>query len=379
MRLRFEVSDTGIGIAEEDRKRLFQSFSQADASTTRRFGGTGLGLAISRRLVEVMGGDIGVDSEPGTRQHVLVRGPAAAGQFRRDLVRDEPRHPLLTDLRVLVVDDNATNRTILESQLTSWRLRPDLVADARVRPEPVAGDGEPGQPYDLAVLDMCMPEVDGLELARSISSDPKLAGTPMIMLTSGLQVDPSAFADAGIGQWLTKPVRSSELYDRLMRLMAPMEASTPAPRTDGRRDPQPAGTRGRVLVVEDNSLNQLVAEGVVSKLGFEVHSVANGVEALEAMVSTPYSAVLMDCHMPVMDGFTATREIRAGRGRRTPIIAMTAAAMVEDRERCITAGMDDYVSKPVDLEALEKALDRWIPQAGPGLSFPRNERPPRGA
>ena len=361
VRLRFEVRDTGIGIAEQDRIRLFESFSQADASTTRRFGGTGLGLAISRRLVEVMGGDIGVDSEPATGSTFWFEVPMPVGSpvERR---ADEPRHNLLSGLRALVVEDNATNRTILESQLTSWKLRPDLVADgasALSRLREMAGLG---QPYDLAILDMCMPEMSGLELARSISADPQLAATPMIMLTSSLQIEPQAYQDAGIGQWLTKPVRSSELYDRLMRLVAPKEMGTPA-RSNGHRDrqPEPLGTRGRILVVEDNSLNQLVAEGVLSKLGFEVHSVANGVEALEAMISATYSVVLMDCHMPIMDGFTATREIRRreGSGHRTPIIAMTAGAMVEDRERCIAAGMDDYVSKPVDLEALKAILTHW--------------------
>jgi two-component system sensor histidine kinase/response regulator len=235
----------------------------------------------------------------------------------------------------------------------------DSAGSAVARLREMAGQG---QPYDLAVLDMHMPEVSGLDLARTVSADPALRGLPMIILTSGLQIDPAILQQAGIGQWLTKPVRSSELYDRLMRLMAPREGGVRNGQAGSRGRPAPASSKGKILVVEDNALNQLVAEGVVSRLGYEVHSVPNGAEAVAAVQSNDYSAVLMDCHMPVMDGFAATQQIRQREnGRRTPIIAMTAGALSEDRERCLAAGMDDYVSKPVDLEALEDALDRWIP------------------
>ena len=363
VRLRFEVRDTGIGIAEADRDRLFESFSQADASTTRRFGGTGLGLAISRRLVEVMGGEIGATSELGAGSTFWFEIPLPVGS-QLTSGGESVSHDLLTELRVLVVDDNATNRTILEAQLSSWRMDADLVDTAESALSRLREMAAKDQPYDLAILDMQMPEVDGLELARTISADPTFRHLPMIVLTSDLQIDPLSLLEAGVGQWLTKPVRSSELYDRLMRLMSPVGA---AQRPSGRRQPpRPTQTvpKGKILVVEDNALNQLVAEGVVSRLGYEVHSVLNGAEALDAVESNDYSAVLMDCHMPVMDGFTATREIRQREnGRQTPIIAMTAGALSEDRQRCLEAGMDDYISKPVDLEALEKALARWIPQA----------------
>jgi CheY-like chemotaxis protein len=183
----------------------------------------------------------------------------------------------------------------------------------------------------------------------------------MIVLTSGLQIEPLVLLEAGIGQWLTKPVRSSELYDRLMRLMTPVDANARSAQRGRRQRPEQLPSKGKILVVEDNSLNQVVAEGVVSGLGYEVHSVPNGAEAVGAVQANNYSAVLMDCHMPVMDGFTATREIRQREnGRRTPIIAMTAGALSEDRERCMAAGMDDYISKPVDKVALENALARWI-------------------
>jgi two-component system sensor histidine kinase/response regulator len=361
VRMRFEVVDTGIGIAEQDRGRLFESFSQADASTTRRFGGTGLGLAISRRLVEVMGGHIGLDSELSVGSTFWFEIPLRLGS-PVPLSDDVLSHDLLNDLRVLVVDDNATNRTILEAQLRSWHMQPDSVADATSGFELLRARAAEGRPYDLATLDMMMPDIDGFELARRIGDDPVLHGLPLIMLTSSSPLPSEAFHQVGIGQWLSKPVRSSELYDRLVRLMAPKEAELSARRRSRRDRPYVRpGSRGQILVVEDNNLNQLVAEGVVSRLGFDVHTVSDGLEAIRALEEQSYCAVLMDCHMPTMDGFTATREIRRreiGRSRM-PIIAMTAGALPEDRERCLAAGMDAYISKPVDLGALEVMLDEW--------------------
>ena len=271
-------------------------------------------------------------------------------------------------------------------------MRPDLVDSAALALDRLRATAKRGQPYDLAVLDMFMPVMDGLQLAQAISADPLLKGTPMIMLTSSMQLEPAVLREAGIGQWLTKPMRSSELYDRLMRLMAATEADVHVERPTADRS-QPVGDHGslgKILVVEDNSLNQLVAEGLLSRLGYEALSVVNGVEALDAVESFDYSAILMDCHMPVMDGFTATEEIRRrqSNGSRIPIIAMTAGALAEDRERCLAVGMDDYISKPVDLQALETVLSRWV-EIGPpshngastngsGHSTPRqvDERPP---
>jgi signal transduction histidine kinase/DNA-binding response OmpR family regulator/HPt (histidine-containing phosphotransfer) domain-containing protein len=367
--LRFEVTDSGIGVAVEDRDRLFESFSQADASTTRRFGGTGLGLAICRRLVEVMGGHLGMESELGVGSAFWFELPLPLGSVPENIL-GTPTHDLLKDLRVLVVDDNATNRSILEVQLNTWHMRPDLVESAPAALDRLRATASRGEPYDLAVLDMFMPGMDGLELAQAISSDPLLKGIPMIMLTSSMQLDPATLRGAGIGQWLTKPMRSMELYDRLMRLMAVPEPEVRVERPAHRPHPAVSGHQsslGKVLVVEDNSLNQLVAEGILSRLGYEVRSVVNGVEALDAVEAFHYSAILMDCHMPVMDGFTATAEIRRrhSNGSRIPIIAMTAGALVEDRERCLAVGMDDYISKPVDLKTLETVLARWITPAAP--------------
>ena len=220
---------------------------------------------------------------------------------------------------------------------------------------------EQGAPYDVAVLDMSMPDVDGLELAATISAEPALSDTPLMLLTSSLHFDPAAVERVGIGEWLAKPVRSSEFYDRLVQLVSPTsKPRSPAVMTAG---DQPANdSSGRILVVEDNLLNQLVAEGIVARLGYQVNIVANGVQALEALSSTTYSAVLMDCHMPIMDGFEATREIRRRQDQNStiPIIAMTAGAMAEDRARCLDAGMDDYVSKPIDLKALGELLRTWV-------------------
>lgn len=361
VRLRFGVTDTGIGIGTRDRQRLFESFSQADTSTTRRFGGTGLGLAISSRLVEAMDGEIGLESELGVGstfwfEVTLPIGAPMVGST-------EPPDPgLLTDRRVLVVDDNATNRTILAAQLGSWNVQADLVEDALTALRQLRLMAGKGQPYDVAVLDMVMPDVDGLQLARIISADPALRGLQMIMLTSSLPPDPAVLRLAGIRQWLSKPLRSSDLYDKLVLLLA-TQPEVEATRQANR--PATAGSptsRGRVLVVEDNTLNQLVAEGVVSRLGYQVHSVANGLEALHATAAMDYSAILMDCHMPVMDGFTATDEIRRREmpGRHTPIIAMTAAALIDDRRRCLAAGMDDYVSKPIDAVTLGTVLAKWV-------------------
>ncbi len=379
VRLRFSVSDTGIGIAEGDRARVFESFSQADSSTTRRFGGTGLGLAISRRLVEAMGGEIGLTSVPGTGstfwfEIALHLGAAPVRPAR------PPDPDVLAGRRVLVVVDDATSRAVLEAQLTAWRIQPDLVGDAAAALRRLHRGTAEGRPYDAAVLDLTTPEVDGLQLARAVASAPALRGLPMIMLTSSTHVDPAVLRSVGIDEWLSKPLRGSDLRDALVRLPGPRGADVaPVPAHAPAALP-PGPGRGRVLVVEDDTLNQLVAEGTLARLGYEVHSVADGAEALAALAAATYSAVLMDCHMPVLDGFAATAELRrreAG-GPRTPVVAMTAGARVEDRRRCLDAGMDDYVSKPIDDVTLQGVLERWVHRApGHGPAGHVAEPPPR--
>lgn len=362
--LRFEVRDTGIGISSEDHHRLFESFAQADASTTRRYGGTGLGLAISRRLTEAMAGRIGLDSELGKGSTFwfelsLPIGPAAAENLTLPAT--------LAGRRVLVVDDNATNRLVLETQLDSWGMAPVAVADASTAMTEYRNAVLEGHPYDIAVVDMCMPDTDGLELARQINSESSHPGQPaIILLTSTMMVDKVDLATAGIREYLTKPVRSSEFYNRLLRLMATRTTGVSAPPSPVPSLPseEPNDRLGTLLVAEDNEVNQLVARGMANRLGYAVDIVEDGAQAVTAASTGRYAAVLMDCHMPVMDGFDATRAIRArnGHSARIPIIAMTAGALNEDRERCFAAGMDDYISKPVDLATLRAVLARWVRQ-----------------
>ncbi len=379
----FEVRDTGIGIDPAHHARMFESFSQADASTTRRYGGTGLGLAICSRLTDAMDGEIGLESAPGEGSMFWFRIPMPVAPPSTDPV---PAAGFLTGLRVLVVDDNATNRLVLESQLRGWKLQPEAVPDARAALARAHEAAAGGTPFHLAVLDLCMPDTDGLELARELKADDALADIELIMLTSTMQVNAAEIADAGVREWLMKPVRSSEFYNRLVRLMSTCGRHAPVPSPSGRPSDadSPSGSspesspessfqgasRGRILVVEDNEVNQLVARATVTKFGYAVDVVADGAEAVAATASTRYAAVLMDCHMPVMDGFEATRVIRRrDRASHLPIIAMTAGALDGDRERCLAAGMDDYLSKPVDAAELEAALTRWVPELAP-LSSP---------
>ncbi|WP_231391910.1 hybrid sensor histidine kinase/response regulator [Arthrobacter sp. 35W] len=368
--VRFDVRDTGIGIDPADHGRLFESFSQADASTTRKYGGTGLGLAISRRLTEAMGGEIGVDSAAGAGSTFWFWLPLAAGG--PGAAAPTPSGPdQLTGLKVLVVDDNATNRLVLQSQLAAWRMRPVVVEDAAAALASCRAAAGAGEPYDIAVLDMCMPGMDGLDLARSISADPSLPPMGMIMLTSTAHIDRADLAEAGVTQWLTKPVRSSEFYDRLVRMTAGTERSPAAAKTIESRWDGPS--RGRVLIVEDNEVNQLVAREMVAKLGFDVDVVGDGAQAVAATSAATYTVVLMDCHMPVMDGYEATKAIRTrGDAPHLPIIAMTAGALDEDRQRCLAAGMDDYLAKPVDYTALGDTLSR-LAGAAPAVVEPAVE------
>ncbi|GAA3563116.1 hypothetical protein GCM10022197_18310 [Microlunatus spumicola] len=387
--LHVEVVDTGIGIAEADQPRVFESFSQADASTTRRYGGTGLGLAITRRLVEAMDGDLGVRSTPGVGSTFWFDLRLPRAQSPAQLVPDLPAAGALPPrLRALVVDDNATNRTILTAQLSSWGVTVDVVDGAASALAALRTARASRRRYDFAILDMLMPDVDGLELARLVSENPATVGLPMIMLSSAPRLPQQALQEVGVARWLNKPVRAAALYDAVVRLVADHGRRTDEAEPERRRAlvaaPEPRGERGRVLVVEDNELNQLVARGMVERLGFTTDVARNGVEALEALAASTYAVVLMDCHMPVMDGFAATERIReVERGRtRTPVVALTASALVSDRERCLGAGMDDYVAKPIDPDALASVLDRWAPavrttgasggSGGPELSVVRD-------
>ncbi|HEX6710471.1 MAG TPA: PAS domain S-box protein [Rubrobacter sp.] len=367
--VRFSVTDTGIGMTPEQQVRLFQSFTQADASTTRRYGGTGLGLSISRQLVRLMGGEMGVESEPGKGSTFwfevpFATQPEAAGRLRKP-------HPDLGDLHVLVVDDNATNRQIVHQLVVSWGMRNGMAGDAQSALELLHLAAGNGDPYDVAILDMQMPGMDGMRLARTIKEDSSIDSTRLILLTSlGMRGDAGKARRTGVGAYLTKPVRQSHLYYAIATVMGSEEeidegeAPLVTRHTIGE---ERARVRARLLLAEDNAVNQKVAVKMLESLGYRVDVAANGLEAVEALLRVPYSAVLMDCHMPEMDGYEATAEIRrreSERGGRTPIIALTASAMKGDRDRALGAGMDDYLPKPVKREQLETMLQRWVSREG---------------
>ncbi len=397
--LRFSVRDTGIGIAAEKVEILFDKFTQADASTTRQYGGTGLGLAISRQLVELMGGEIGVESEPGTGSEFWF-----TSCFERQAVSGQA-DPLksvdLRGIRALIVDDSATNREILMSRLGTWGMRPEEVPDGPSGLRALYRALGEGDPFLLAAIDMQMPGMDGEALGRAIRADAKLADTRMVMLTSlGARGDAKHLAEIGFAGYLTKPVRHQELHGVLtLALGAEASSSQPIATRHAAREALPVfhGSRARILLAEDNITNQQVALGILKKLGLRADSVANGMEALEALRILPYDLVLMDVQMPEMDGLEATRKIRQAKNpecrvrgadfadrshatqytsSRIPIIAMTAHAMEGDREMCLKAGMDDYVAKPISPRTLAQVLARWLPAtAGAGAEVDAAERP----
>ncbi len=361
--IRVSVSDTGIGIPADKQASLFQKFTQADASTTRRFGGTGLGLAISLRLAERMGGRMGFESTSGkgsTFWFTLCRpveAPVPAGLPRADGLRG---------VRVIIVDDLEVNRRVLREQLKLWGVPHDWAASGAEALQKLRGAHTAGQPFHVALLDYLMPEMDGEMLGREMQRDPALRSTAMIMLTSGSQRgDAQRLLAAGFSAYLTKPVvRPALLLEAISRaanLVAP--ARPAAVRPSVAQPPVPPGAppvHRRVLLVEDNRTNQLLAELFLKKLNCTVDLASDGREAIGMVRQLPYDCIFMDCQMPEMDGFEATLEIRRlGADRRVPIIALTADVMAADRERCIAAGMDDYISKPLHLDDLRRALERW--------------------
>jgi len=360
--LRFEVRDTGIGIDDETRARLFQAFSQADGSTTRKYGGTGLGLAISKKLVELMHGEIGVES-------VLGKGTTFWFTVEFEKQPENVKHPQehdLANLHVLIVDDNATNREILNHYTLAWKMRNNCAENGEMALK-MLRNAAANNPYDLAILDMQMPQMDGLMLARAIKSDPLIAGTRLVMLTSlGNHLDGAEMKAAGIEACVLKPVKQARLFDRLAQVMAdhiPIKtvkaaAITPPPNI------QAVSESGlRILLAEDNSINQMVALGLLQKLGYTADTAINGNEVLLAMERKTYDIILMDCQMPELDGYETTQKIRnLPKNNLIKIIAMTANALRGESERCLAVGMDDYLSKPVRLETLRAMLNRWLPE-----------------
>jgi CheY-like chemotaxis protein len=352
--IRFEVVDTGIGIAADDVPRMFDAFSQADSSITRRFGGSGLGLAICQQLVGAMGGSLGVDSDLGRGSTFWFTVPLG---LAAEPVEPAPRPTAeLAGLRTLVVDDNQTNRTILHDQLQVWGMSVDTVDCAEAALVALRAAARSGAPFHLGLLDLCMPEIDGLELARRIKADEALARTPLVLMTSGPGVAHAEAEQAGLASVLTKPVLMSRLRHTLAGVVGVPEE--PAAEAD-----TPLAAHGRVLVVDDVEVNQIVAAGILRNLGFDADVVDNGRAAIDALAGRSYDAVLMDVRMPGMDGFEATAEIRRREqdGRRTPIIGLTAGVSGGERERCLAAGMDDYLPKPMSRAALAAALAQWVP------------------
>ncbi|HEX6734298.1 MAG TPA: response regulator [Azonexus sp.] len=356
--LRGEVRDTGIGIAPEQQQRLFQAFSQADASMTRRFGGTGLGLAISQRLVELMHGRIGVVSAPGEGstfwfEITLARQAGDAAPCPR-LVHE------LAGQRVLVVDDNASSRRMLELQLENLGCAVVPAASSAGGLAAMRAAQAAGQPFAVAIIDPQMPDIEGLSLTRHIRDDPALAATPLLMLTSlTSRGDARLSRDAGFDAFLSKPVKQALLESALRTLLG--MAGEPPPAV---AHPAQAGRRGRILLAEDNPTNRRLALKLLERMGHQVEVADNGLEALERLAGSRFDLVLMDCQMPVMDGFQAVAAIRAGAvagiDSRLPVIAMTAGALDSDRENALAAGMSDYLAKPIDVRSFETCLQRWL-------------------
>jgi signal transduction histidine kinase/CheY-like chemotaxis protein/HPt (histidine-containing phosphotransfer) domain-containing protein len=371
--VRFDVQDTGIGIAAEAQARLFQAFNQADGSTTRKYGGTGLGLAISKQLVAMMEGQIGVHSEPG--QGSTFWFTAQLEKQAADAEAPERYSRDLSYLQVLVVDDNATNRQILNRQLLAWNIVTGSAASGDEALTILRAAAADGKPYDVALLDVRMSEMDGLALARAIKADPTVASTRLIVLTSlGQSLSAGELKAIGIDAYVSKPVKQSSLFDCLVNAMGKTAAEKVFVKTAvaaSVRIPSESNLpleRVRILLAEDNSINQRVALGQLRNLRYRANAVANGLEVLQALEQISYDIILMDCQMPEMDGFEATQAIRKREQSfdqpcpwKSPVyvIAMTANAMQGDREKCLAAGMDDYLSKPVRAPELQAVLERW--------------------
>ncbi|MBL0717479.1 MAG: response regulator [Desulfosarcina sp.] len=360
--LRFNILDTGIGIPADVQEKIFNPFSQADGSTTRKYGGTGLGLAISRRLVELMGGELGLESEPGKGSNFWFTIPVArqTGEARSVTLTQKN----LCGKRVLIVDDNATNREILQNQVTAWGMINGTATSGRQAMEMLRAAADKGDAYDMALLDWHMPEMDGIELAQSLRDDPRIPKMDLVMLSSAaFDEESSRAADVGIRRYLLKPVRQFELYECLLKIIGrPLLTSQHNPKE------KPSSIfDARILLAEDNPVNQQVALSMLKLIGCRVDVVENGREAVKNVSEEEYDMVLMDCHMPEMDGFKATKEIRRLEGIKDsnlhiPIIALTANVEKGVEEECKSVGMDGYLSKPFTQDQLHQILSEWSKQ-----------------
>jgi len=362
--LRFSVRDTGIGLSQEQRSRLFQSFQQADTSTTRQYGGSGLGLAIALRLADLMGGQVGVESTPGLGSTFWFSVCLQRGQAGHQATRVAPQ---LRGCRLMVVDDNANARQVIGEMLRSMAFRVTEVASGRKAVEQVRQAEAVGQPYEALLLDWKMPDMDGLEVARALRGLALRQPPAVLMVTAYDRNQVSAAAiQVGIQDILTKPVSPSQLLETIMHTLSPPQAMRPATIAEVTQHGPSDLAGARVLLVEDNEINQEVALALLQELGVQADLAADGAEAVEKVrrqgqESGRYDLILMDMQMPVMDGLTATRQIRQLPGQQTlPIVAMTANTMAGDRERCLDAGMSDHLGKPIDPDALALKLKQWI-------------------
>ncbi|MDI6615688.1 MAG: response regulator, partial [Syntrophaceae bacterium] len=366
--LTIAVTDTGIGISPKDRKKLFRSFTQTDGSTTRKYSGAGLGLAISKELVSLMGGVLDCESEPGKGSTFFFSMNLEIGP-EVGVDRIPPNLARFQGLRLLIVDDNATNREILKRQAASWGMGYDSARGGVEGLQKLAGAVEEGKPFDMVILDMDMPGMDGLEVAQRIQADPSLVAVRVVMLTSvGLRGDARMAKESGVLAYLTKPVRQADLHASLMKVMdySPKDESQELI-TRHSLSEERKRFRINVLMAEDNVTNQEVTKAMLQAYGCRVFIANDGKEAIDAVTrpDANYDLIFMDCQMPILDGYQATAEIRALEQRkkilkRIPIIALTAHALEEDRGKCLAAGMDDYLSKPFTLNQLLAVLERWF-------------------
>ena len=366
VRIRFAVRDTGIGIPEDKIGQLFNKFSQVDTSTTRRFGGTGLGLVLTKQLADMMGGDTGVESKEGKGSTFWF-----TAEFEYAPSAESADKGVLAGAKILVVDDNSTNRKVLMEQLSAWEMQAFEAADGQDALKALQRANEEGRGFDLAIVDMDMPGMGGMELARAIRSSVESGRPALLLLTPfGFHERAGLVQEQGFHAWLSKPV----IMDDLMRNLAAMRSGTPIRQ---RSISDMAETlfdacAGKVLLVEDNQVNRMVALGALKKMGLTADVAENGAIALEALERIPYDLVLMDIQMPVMDGFAATSRIRHPQSKvlnhNVTIIAMTAHAMSGDRENCLAAGMNDYITKPLDIEGLALLMRKWLPSRRSDLS-----------
>ena len=383
-RIRLSVTDTGIGIPADRIRALFSPFTQVDASTTRKYGGTGLGLAICRQLVQLMGGEIGVDSTPGDGSAFWILLPLRVVGDGAPRPRRLPER--LHDLRILGVDDNATNRELLTEQLSAWGFVVETIADPFAALGRMSEAAAAGTPFRLVLLDHQMPGLDGLTLARRIKNDPELQKTTLLLLTSVDRLpSQEEQAECGLAGAMTKPLRQSRLFDVIVdALHGASKPHLPAVARYGNALPTalPPGSAGRVLVAEDNETNQLVTTELLLRSGYECVVAVNGREVIERIARESFDVVLMDCQMPEMDGFEATTRLRmmetegtSARPGRTPVIALTANAVTGDRERCLDAGMDDYIPKPIDPVSMLATIAKYVAGA-PHSGSEQISRPP---